>query len=128
MMQSGQEFKVIDADGSPAAAAAVLQALGDGELVCIFPEGGLTRDGRLQSFQPGFLSTIKGTDAPVVPVHLGGLWGSIFSFERGKFFWKLPRRWPYPMTVRFGEPIEKPDDADQVHRAVAKLGDEEETG
>jgi len=97
----------------------------DGELVGIFPEGGLTRDGRMQPFQPGFLRMIEGADVPVIPVHLGGLWGSIFSFERGKFFWKIPRRWPYPMTIRFGPPIEKPEDAEQVHRAVAELGGED---
>jgi len=101
------------------------KALLDGELVGIFPEGGLTRDGQMQPFQPGFLRMVEGTDVPVVPLHLGGLWGSIFSFERGKFFWKIPRRWPYPITIRFGPPIEKPENAEQVRRAVAELGGED---
>jgi acyl-[acyl-carrier-protein]-phospholipid O-acyltransferase/long-chain-fatty-acid--[acyl-carrier-protein] ligase len=100
-------------------------ALLDGELVGIFPEGGLTRDGQMQAFQPGFLRMVEGVDVPVVPVHLGGLWGSIFSFERGKFFWKIPRRWPYPITIRFGPPIERPEDAEQVQRAVAELAGED---
>ncbi len=97
-------------------------ALSAGELVCIFPEGGLTRDGHMQPFQPGFLSVLKGTDAPVVPVYLGGMWGSIFSFERGRCFWKIPRRWPYPMSVRFGPPVEKPSGVEEVRRMVAALG------
>jgi acyl-[acyl-carrier-protein]-phospholipid O-acyltransferase/long-chain-fatty-acid--[acyl-carrier-protein] ligase len=101
------------------------KALEDGELVCIFPEGGLTRDGAMQEFQPGFLSLLKGNDAPVIPVHLGGMWGSIFSYEGGRFFWKLPRKWPYPMSVRFGRPIEKPEDVEEVRRAVVELGGEE---
>jgi len=101
------------------------EALMDGELVGIFPEGGLTRDGRMQPFQPGFLKMVEGAGVPVIPVHLAGLWGSIFSFERGKFFWKIPRRWPYPITIRFGPPIEKPEDAEQVRQAVAGLGDQD---
>ena len=56
----------------------------------------------MQDFRPGFLSMIKGTAAPVVPVYLGGLWGSIFSFEGGRFFWKWPRRVPYPVSIHFG--------------------------
>ena len=52
-----------------------------------------------------FLSMMKGTAAPAVPVYLGGLWGSIFSFEGGRFFWKWPRRLPYPVTIHFGRPM-----------------------
>ena len=72
----------------------------------------------------GFLSMLKGTDAPVIPIYLGGLWGSIFSFERGKVFWKWPRRWPYPVLIRFGEPIAEPADTEQIRRIVASLGEE----
>jgi len=97
------------------------EALKQGELVCIFAEGGITRTGEMQAFQPGFLSILKETGAPVVPVHLGGLWGSIFSFEGGKFFWKWPKRWPYPVSIRFGQVIREPSDVDQVRRAVEAL-------
>jgi acyl-[acyl-carrier-protein]-phospholipid O-acyltransferase / long-chain-fatty-acid--[acyl-carrier-protein] ligase len=98
------------------------KSLRQGELVCVFPEGGITRNGELQEFQPGFLSLLKETEASVVPVYLDGLWGSIFSYERGKFFWKRPKRWPYPVVIRFGAPIRNPRDVDQVRRAVAALG------
>jgi acyl-[acyl-carrier-protein]-phospholipid O-acyltransferase/long-chain-fatty-acid--[acyl-carrier-protein] ligase len=104
-----------------AAIHAARKALGDGELVCMFPEGGLTRTGEIQSFQPGFLSVLKKTGAPAIPIHLGGLWGSIFSFERGKFFWKLPRRVPYPVSIRFGQPIENVTEPEQVRQAVRQL-------
>jgi acyl-[acyl-carrier-protein]-phospholipid O-acyltransferase/long-chain-fatty-acid--[acyl-carrier-protein] ligase len=99
------------------------QALCDGDLVCIFPEGHITRSGEMGQFQPGFLSILKGTAAPVIPVYLGGLWGSIFSFERGKVFWKWPRRWPYPVSIRFGRPIAEPADTEQVRQVVAALGE-----
>ena len=98
------------------------EALLRGDLVCIFPEGGLTRTGQMQEFRPGFLSMMKGTDAPVVPVYLGGLWGSIFSFEGGRFFWKWPRRLPYPVTIHFGRPLPRPADVAPVRQAVEQLG------
>ena len=98
------------------------QALNDGDLVCIFPEGGITRSGQLQTFKPGLMKILKGSEAPVIPVYLDGLWGSIFSFERGRFFWKWPRRWPYPMSIHFGEPFTNPTDVQQVRRSVESLG------
>jgi len=98
------------------------KAVKDGDLVCIFPEGKITRTGQIGEFRPGFLAILKHTDAPVIPIHLGGLWGSIFSYERGKLLWKWPRRWPYPVSIVIGRPITKPADAEQVRQAVASLG------
>jgi len=98
------------------------EAVEEGELVGVFPEGGLSRDGKLHAFHPGFLTIVKKTGAPVIPIYLEGLWGSIFSFERGKFFWKIPRRWPYPVTIRIGKPIYNPESAEQVRNAVIELG------
>ncbi len=97
------------------------EALRNGEIVCIFPEGGITRTGEMQEFRPGFLSILKDTGAPVVPVYLGGLWGSILSFEGGKFFWKLPKRWRYPVSIRFGKPIFQPSGVEEVRQAVVEL-------
>ena len=68
------------------AAAAVLK---DGELLCIFPEGGLTRDGTLQEFKGGIVKILQRTSAmglevPVIPMALTKLWGSFFSrIEQG---------------------------------------------
>ncbi|MFT5527223.1 MAG: acyl-[acyl-carrier-protein]-phospholipid O-acyltransferase [Pirellulaceae bacterium] len=98
------------------------QALQNGELVCIFPEGGITRSGQLKTFKPGMMKILKGTDAPVIPVYLDELWGSIFSFEGGKFFWKWPRKLPYPVSIHFGEAIPTPKDQHVVRNAVQQLG------
>jgi 1-acyl-sn-glycerol-3-phosphate acyltransferase len=54
-----------------------------GEVVCIFPEGALTRDGEMQPFRPGIERIVRETPAPVIPVALRGLWGSTFS-RRGQ--------------------------------------------
>jgi len=52
---------------------AAREALQQGELVCIFPEGGITRTGEIEEFRPGFLSILKETDAPVVRSTWGAL-------------------------------------------------------
>jgi len=98
------------------------QALKDGEVVCIFPEGQMTRIGQMLPFRRGMERIVKGIDVPVIPVNLGGVWGSIFSFDKGRFLWKLPRRIPYPVTVTFGMPMPSSTNAQAVRQAVQELG------
>ncbi len=81
------------------------QRLKDGELVCVFPEGQLTRSGPLLGLREGFELMAQQGGVPVVPVALDSLWGSIFSFSENRFFWKWPRKLPYPALVNFGKPI-----------------------
>lgn len=78
-----------------AAFAEVAKALAEGDLVGIFPEGHITKDGELQPFRPGISRILAGNPVPVVPLALRGLWGSYFSridgaamqtpFRRGVF-------------------------------------------
>ncbi|HEV2340229.1 MAG TPA: acyl-[ACP]--phospholipid O-acyltransferase [Candidatus Acidoferrales bacterium] len=96
-------------------------AIRNGEVVCIFAEGQITRIGQMLPFRHGFERIMKGIDAPIVPVNLDGVWGSIFSFERGRFLWKMPRRIPYPVTVSFGNPVPATSTAGEVRRAVQEL-------
>lgn len=116
----------IKADGGPKTLIQSLrmasEALKNGQLVCIFPEGGLTRTGQTQPFQAGMLRIVKGTDAPIIPIYLHGLWGSIFSFEGGKFFWKWPKKWRYPVSIVFGPPLVNPPSAHEVGQCVQQLG------
>ena len=102
--------------------ATARECIREGELVCIFAEGALTRTGQLQPFQRGLLKIVEGTGAPVIPVYLDGLWGSIFSFFQGRYFWKLPRKWPYPVGILFGPAIRDPDNVHAVRQAVQDLG------
>ncbi len=71
----------------------VSRELRDGNLVCIFPEGGLTRDGDIAKFRPGVERILKRDPVTVIPMALQGLWGSIFS-RRDKSLkrYVLPRR------------------------------------
>jgi acyl-[acyl-carrier-protein]-phospholipid O-acyltransferase/long-chain-fatty-acid--[acyl-carrier-protein] ligase len=96
-------------------------AIQHGEVVCIFAEGQITRIGRLLPFRRGFERIMKGVDAPIVPVNLDGVWGSIFSFERGRFLWKIPRSIPYPVTVSFGKPMPPSARPFEVRQAVQQL-------
>ena len=80
-------------------------AVAAGDVVCIFPEGQLTRTGTINEVKRGFEMIARKANCPVQPVYMDGLWGSIFSFERGKFIYKKPYRLQYGVTVVFGEPI-----------------------
>src|SRR5207244_10809869 len=81
----------IDSSSGPRAILQSLRAASDalarGELVCIFAEGGITRTGFLLPFHRGFEQVVKRSPAPVIPVCLDNVWGSIFSFQGGRFFW-----------------------------------------
>lgn len=96
-------------------------AVRNGDVVCIFAEGQITRIGQLLPFRRGFERIMNGLDAPIVPVCIDGVWGSIFSFEGGRFLWKMPRRIPFPVTVSFGQPLPSTSSAAEVRHAVQQL-------
>lgn len=98
------------------------KAVQDGDMVCLFAEGQVSRTGNLLEFKRGFEIIVKDLDVPVIPVHLDRIWGSIFSFEHGSVIFKWPRRIPHPVTVTFGKPITKPATPERVRQAVLDLG------
>ena len=100
------------------------QALQNGELVCIFPEGQMTRIGQMLPFRRGTERIMKGVDVPIIPVNLDGVWGSIFSFAGGRFLWKLPRHLPYPVRVTFGAPLASTATSQEARQAVQDLSAE----
>jgi acyl-[acyl-carrier-protein]-phospholipid O-acyltransferase / long-chain-fatty-acid--[acyl-carrier-protein] ligase len=97
------------------------QELEQGQVVCIFAEGGISRIGHLLPFKRGFEKIVQGTNFPIIPVHLDQLWGSIFSFKEGRFFWKRPKLMPYPVTVSFGAPLPSTATVQEVRQAVLEL-------
>ncbi|HKP55760.1 MAG TPA: MFS transporter [Polyangiales bacterium] len=78
--------------------------LREGEIVCIFPEGKLTRDGEMNPFRAGIERIIRETPVPVVPMALAGLWGSMFSRKQAAGV-KLPRRFRSKLRLEIGEAI-----------------------
>ncbi len=97
------------------------EALDDGYLVCIFPEGAVTRNGNMLGFRPGMERILRGTSFPIVPVCIGGAWGSIFSYRYGRMLSTLPRRIPYPITIEFGDPLPADTPPFRVREEVQRL-------
>lgn len=95
-----------------------------GEIVCIFAEGSITRTGNLLPFRKGFERIMDGLDAPIIPVHIDRIWGSVFSFKDGKFLWKLPKEIPYPITLTFGKAMPAGSRTFEVRESVQELSSE----
>jgi acyl-[acyl-carrier-protein]-phospholipid O-acyltransferase/long-chain-fatty-acid--[acyl-carrier-protein] ligase len=116
----------IAASGGPRVVLRALREAGrlldEGEVVCIFAEGQVTRTGMLLPFRRGFERLAKGRNAPIIPVHLDRVWGSIFSFAGGRLRTRLPERIPHPVTVSFGASMSSTTPAHEVRRAVQDLG------
>lgn len=98
-------------------------ALAEGELVCIFPEGKLTKTGEMNPFRHGVTEILKRHPAPVVPMALRGLWGSLFSRHATSGQERPQRRGlTSRLTLAVGEPVAPGDvTAEALQRAVAEL-------
>lgn len=83
----------------------ISQVLKEGEVLGIFPEGKITRDGNLNPFRPGIEKAVTKDPAVVVPMALVGLWGSFFSFSGGAALKKRPTRFWSRVELRIGKPI-----------------------
>ncbi len=114
----------IDTRHSHSAIRAAAERIAAGEIVCVFPEGQLERTGTLLRLQRGYELIARHASAVVVPVWLDQLWGSIFSFQGGRFFTKFPKRIPYPVTIAFGRPLKaQAADVATVREELLKLGE-----
>ncbi len=120
-----QQIIPISATDPPKKIVAALQearkAMDDGYLVCIFAEGMLTRTGMLGKFHAGFEKIVKGTDYPIIPTYLGGLWGSILSHYHGKLMSAWPKRLPCPVSVHFGKPMAANSSKRDIRWAIEEL-------
>jgi 1-acyl-sn-glycerol-3-phosphate acyltransferase len=83
----------------------IADALEGGDLLCIFPEGKISEDGRLNPFRPGIERVLKRNPVPVVPMALRGLWGSFFSRRSGPAMRKWPTRFWSKIALVVGAPV-----------------------
>jgi acyl-[acyl-carrier-protein]-phospholipid O-acyltransferase/long-chain-fatty-acid--[acyl-carrier-protein] ligase len=100
------------------------EALDEGFLVCIFAEGGLTLSGMMRPFKPGFERIIKGSEHPIIPVYIGGAWGSSTSWKKGMPRVNLFKDLRHRVSVHFGKAIPSTSTVAQVQRAVRETGAE----
>lgn len=102
---------------------AAIRALQAGDLVCVFPEGQISRTGQLMRIMRGYEVMARQANVPVVPAAIDGLWGSVFSFAGNKYLWKSPRLMPTHVFVAFGAPV-PPQEATPAwaRRALLDLG------
>jgi acyl-[acyl-carrier-protein]-phospholipid O-acyltransferase/long-chain-fatty-acid--[acyl-carrier-protein] ligase len=104
---------------------AAVRSLKRGEIVCVCPEGHISRTGQLLEIKPGFELIARLGQAPVMAASIDGLWGSIFSFAGNKYLWKSPRLKPTPVFITFGQPT-PPDQvsAEWARRQLLDLGEQ----
>ncbi|WP_394144324.1 MFS transporter [Vibrio atypicus] len=94
----------------------VEQALAEGHIVCIFPEGRLTSDGEISEFMRGMDIILRRSPVPVIPMALKGLWGSYFSRYKGQAFKGLPTRFWSRLEIEAGEPV----NSDSANTAIMR--------
>ena len=98
--------KTTDPEAYEAAFSEIRAGLEAGDLLCIFPEGALTKDGEIAPFRKGIERIVEETPVPVVPMALQGLWKSFFSHRKGVFNpTKLPGGIFSKVTVSAGAPV-----------------------
>ncbi|MCK5844425.1 MAG: MFS transporter, partial [Victivallales bacterium] len=100
----------------------VREALSQGELVCLFPEGGLSRNGIMGDLKKGYTLMIpKDRDVPIIPIHMSGVWGSIFSHYFGSIKVRKPRKYPYPVRITIGAPLPSDTPPEKLRQVISEL-------
>jgi acyl-[acyl-carrier-protein]-phospholipid O-acyltransferase/long-chain-fatty-acid--[acyl-carrier-protein] ligase len=100
------------------------RALRAGQVVLISIEGPVDCDGTPTRFHRDIEGLVDGTGAPVIPVHIDRLWGTVYRWEKERFRWIRPPRLPYLIQVAFGAPIEGQPSRTAVREALMHLGTE----
>lgn len=94
------------------------EELCQGNLVAIFPEGQITRNGEVGPFERGYQRVVRGVDCPIVPIHIEGMWGHPLSCKGGEVF-RCWERWLRPrVTVRVGAPVSSAITPDELRNVV----------
>ena len=92
-----------------------------GEVVCLFPEGAISRNGQLGKFHSGYERTVEGIDGVIVPFYLRGLWGSKFSYADEHLRDSRSPSLKRDLIVAFGKPLPIETPADQLKQKVFEL-------
>ena len=97
------------------------QEIEAGELVGIFPEGGITRTGEIQPFQRGFERIVNGSRSPIIPMRIDGMWGHPLSYKGGGALKSWENVWRPEIVIRIGEPIFDSVSPEELQQIIADL-------
>lgn len=97
------------------------EALNNGEVVCVFSDGEISKAGLLLPGRRGFKHILEKAPAPIVPIYLEGVSAGIFGFERKRYRWKLPTRLRYDVQVAIGAPMDPESTLHDIRQAVVGL-------
>ena len=116
-------FGVIPISGgaSKSALEKVTEYLNAGEVVCLFPEGAISRTGHLGSFQHGYEKAAENADAVILPFYMRGLWGSWFSRSSEKLKILRTTGNKREIIVAFGKPLPINTHADELKKSIFEL-------
>jgi acyl-[acyl-carrier-protein]-phospholipid O-acyltransferase / long-chain-fatty-acid--[acyl-carrier-protein] ligase len=110
----------ISRGGSKEAIESIQATLKAGEIVALFPEGYLSRNGQLGVFQKGFEKAVAGTDAVIIPFYIRGLWGTLVSYATPQYK-EMTKRHSRKISLSYGAPMSSEATAAQVKQAVFNL-------
>ena len=99
--------------------------LNNGGVVCIFPEGRLTRNGIIGEFKVNIKNILNDQKTPVIPVYLGKLWGTVFSYYYGNIKLRFPKTILHPVKISFGKSIKKIESF-RIRQCIVELSAEAE--
>ncbi len=102
------------------------EALNDGQMVALFPEGGITRTGQVRTFREGLMKVLAKVDrpVPVIPFYIDELWGSVFSYSGRRAIYKLPNSFRRPISFHIGKPMDAKPTMHEMRLAVQRVGAE----
>ncbi|WP_020393778.1 acyl-[ACP]--phospholipid O-acyltransferase [Thiolinea disciformis] len=111
----------ISSGSSEGALSEVKRYLNEGDVVCLFPEGTISRTGHLSEFKRGYEKAVKDTNAIIIPFYLHGLWGSRFSRSSGFLRETRPSGLKRDLIVSFGQPLPPDTKAPELKQKVFEL-------
>lgn len=104
---------------------AVQKSLREGGIVCVFPEGKVSRNGLMSEFKHGYLKMLPPEcEVPIIPVNISFVWGSIFSYYAGSVKLRLPSHLPFIATISFGKPMSRKDSPFEIRQSIGELAAE----
>ncbi len=105
----------------------VKQLLAEGNMVCVFPEGGITQNGIMQGFHSGIKPFVpEDVEVPVFPVRLGMVWGPFLTIHEDKLKIMPPHELPMPVSVTVGNPVSADLSTYQMRQVLSELAAETE--